>query len=327
MSRIVVIDHTFPGLPVAEAVAAKTGAELTVHQKAGDEAALAAAVSGADAVLVQYAPMTRNVLSAMSLGSLVVRYGIGVDNIDVDAAAELGVHVAIVPDYGTDVVADHATAMLLALCRRLPWYDGQVRARGWYDAADVGPLPSLAASTIGLLGGGHIARAVADRLRPFGCRVIAYVPSPDTEALAAHGIDVAPSLDQLFAQSDGLSLHAPATPATHHTVDAERLALMQPHAVLVNTARGSLVDEAALVDALDNGVIFAAALDVFGSEPLTADSPLTRHPRILLSPHAAFYSDQSLEKLERLAAEEVHRHLTGQPLRCELTTSQEGQGT
>ena len=319
MTRIVITDHTFPGLPGTEEAARATGAELVVHRRGGDEATLAEMVSGADAVLVQYGDLTRTVLSALPTGGLVVRYGIGVDNIDLGAAGELGIRVANVPDYGTDVVADHATAMLLALCRRLPWYDRQVRTRGWFDAAEAGPFPSLAASTIGLLGGGRIATAVADRLRPFGCTVLAYDPYADREVLAGHGVEVVDTLEELFTRSDGLSLHAPATPATHHSVNAERLTLMRPHAVLVNTARGTLVDSSALLDALDHGTISAAALDVFEEEPLTADSRLALHPKILHSPHAGFYSTQSLERLERLAAEEAARHLLGQPLRCEVT--------
>jgi D-3-phosphoglycerate dehydrogenase len=318
MTRIVITDHTFPALAGIEEAAQATGADLLVHREGGNEQALAEMASGADAVLVQYASITRAVLSAMPTGALVVRYGIGVDNIDLDAAGELGVQVANVPDYGTDVVADHATAMLLALCRRLPWYDHQVRTRGWFDAAEAGPFPSLAASTIGLLGGGRIATAVADRLRPFGCSVLAYDPYANRQALAEHGVEVVDTVEELFSRSDGFSLHAPATPSTYHSVNAERLALMRPHAVLVNTARGTLVDSAALLDALDNGTISAAALDVFEEEPLSVDSPLARHPQILHSPHAGFYSQQSLERLERLAAEEAMRHLLGQPLRCEV---------
>lgn len=321
MSRIVVTDHGFPGLPGAEAAALRTGAELVVHQAAGNPAAIADAVEGADAVLVQYSVIDRAALQRMPKGAVVIRYGIGVDNIDTVAADELDIKVANVPDYGTDVVADHATAMLLALMRRLPWYDQRVRAEGWIDAADAGTVPAIASSTVGLLGAGRVATAVAMRLRPFGPRIIAFTPRADEKTLGEYGIEVVADLNDLFAESDALSLHAPALPSTHHIVNAERLRLMRSHAVLVNTARGALVDSEALLDALDGHVISAAALDVFEDEPLCGQSRIARHPRILHSPHAAFYSRESLTRLEQLAADEAERQILGEVLRCQIERS------
>ena len=319
MSRIVITDHTFPGLPGAEQVAARTGAQLVVLDSI-KPAVLRDELARADAALVQYAPITADVVTAMRSGSLLVRYGIGVDNIDIAAAAQAGVTVANVPDYGTDVVADHATAMLLTLMRRLPWYDAQIRAFGWLNASDVGPLPALGSATIGLVGGGRVAMAVADRLRAFGSTLIAYDPFADPAVLASHGVTALDDLDELFIRSDAVSLHAPGLPSTHHTVNAARLALMRPTAVIVNTARGSLVDSAALLDALDHGTIAAAALDVFEEEPLNPDAAITQHPKIVHCPHAGFYSDQSLRRLELLAAEEAERHLNGEPLRCPVSS-------
>lgn len=316
--KIVVTDYGMPALPALAKVADRTGADLVAHRDAPSPATITRAVSDADVVMVTFVDITRDLLAAMRPGTLIIRYGIGVDNVDLAAAGEFGIRVANVPDYGTDVVADHATAMLLALLRRLPWYDREIRDRGWLRAAEVGHLPSVGSSTVGLVGGGRIALAVRERLRPFSCRVLVFDPFSDPANLARLDIEYIADPDELFQRSDAISLHAPATPDTYHLVNRDRLALMQAHAVLVNTARGTLIDSQALLDALDDGQLFAAALDVYEEEPLTVAAALTQHPRILHSPHAGFYSEQSLERLERLAAEEAERAVLGQPLRCEL---------
>lgn len=316
-AKVVVTDHAFVDVEYERAVAERSGAAFEVHACV-TPAETVDAVRGADVAFVNFAPMGEEQLAAMAPGATVIRYGVGVDNVDLDAASRHGVAVANVPDYGVDTVADHATAMLLALLRRIPVYDRGIRERGWVRPADVGEVRSFGDTTIGLLGAGRIARAVADRLRSFGFRVIAYDPYLPAETAAAHGIELLP-LDDVVAQANGLSLHLPATAGTHRMVDDALLASLPEGAVLVNTSRGALVDEGAVARALESGRLAGAGLDVFDPEPLADDSPLRSEPGAVFSPHAAFYSVTSLDNLQRLAAEEAARALRGEPLRCAVT--------
>jgi D-3-phosphoglycerate dehydrogenase / 2-oxoglutarate reductase len=274
-------------------------------------------VAGAQVAFVNFAPITEEVLAALAPGAVVVRYGIGYDNVDVDAARRIGVSVANVPDYGTATVADHAVACLLALLRRLPAYDRAIRADGWVTPTGLGSLPGLASTTVGLVGIGSIGLAVESRLRPFGITVLAHDPYADRDEPAARGVRLV-DLPELLASSHAVSLHAPLVPATQHLIDAAALGRMRPGAVLVNTSRGGLVDPDALADALASGQVAAAALDVFEPEPLPLDSRLREFPQVLFTPHAAFFSDDSVAALQRLAAEEAARALAGEPLRCRV---------
>jgi len=314
VSRVVVTDHAFSGVEQEQAMAAVNGAEFSCHQ-CGTETETLEAVQGADVALVNFAPITEKVLSAMTSGATVVRYGIGYDNVDVEAARRLGVSVANVPDYGSDTVADHAAAMLLALLRRLPHYDRSIRTEGWCPPGSVGSVPSFSSTTVGLVGVGRIAQSLANRLRGFGFDLIGYDPVLPAEVALAAGVRLV-SLEEVAEHSHAVSLHVPATPETHHLVDTDFLARMRDGAVLVNTSRGTLVDEHALAAALTVGTLAGAALDVFDPEPLATDSPLRDCPTALFTPHAAFYSKESLYNLQRLAAEEAARALRSEPLRC-----------
>jgi len=311
---IVVTDHAFGGTVHEEALARATGRALAVHGCVTAEET-AEAVRGADLVFVNFAPMTRSVLAALAPGATVIRYGIGYDNVDVDAARELGVRVANVPDYGVDTVADHTLACLLALLRRTGPFTAAVRERGWLAAADLGPVRGFAETTVGLVGTGRIGRAVAARLRPFRFEVIAYDPFVAPEQLAAEGIEQV-ELPELLERAHAVTLHAPLTEGNRHLIGPDSLAAMRSDAVLVNTSRGGLVDETALAEALAGGRLAGAALDVFDPEPLDAASPLRALENVILTPHAAFYSVSSLDALQRLAAEEGARALAGEPLRC-----------
>jgi len=316
MSRVVVTDHAFAGVVAESGVAERFGATFFVYQCV-TEAETIGAVTGADVVLVNFAPITEAVLRVMAPGATVVRYGIGYDNVDVEAARELGVAVANVPDYGSDTVADHAAACLLMLLRKLPHYDRTIHVNGWCPPTSLGSLPGFPSTTVGLVGTGRIGRALNARLQAFGFTVVAHDPYADAQALAAEGLRLV-ELSELLASSHALSLHAPLTPETTHLVNADFLARMRAGAVLVNTSRGGLVDETALADAMESGYLAAAALDVFDPEPLAADSRLRRLPEVLLTPHAAFFSDDSLAALQRLTAEEAARALAGEPLRCRV---------
>ncbi len=316
MTGIVVTDQAFGGVERERALAERLGVPFAEHQCVTEEETVEA-VSGASVALVNFAPFTPRVLEALGEGATVIRYGIGFDNVDVDAAKRLGVAVCNVPDYGADTVADHTVASLLAMLRRLKAYDSAVRERGWLKAGDIGAIRGFAETTVGLVGTGRIGRAVAARLRPFGFRILASDPFVTAEQLAPLGIELV-GLETLFASAHAISLHAPLTPENEHLIGAAALERMQPGAVLVNTSRGGLVDTDALVDALRAGRLGGAALDVFDSEPLAADSPLRSLDSVVLTPHAAFYSDTSLAALQQLATEEAERAVLGRPLRCRV---------
>ncbi len=317
MTDIVVTDQAFGGVERERALADRHGLSFAEHQlKEGD--ATAAAVRGARVVFNNFAPMTERVMSGLGPDAVVVRYGIGYDNVDVEAARRLGVRVCNVPDYGVSTVADHTVTLLLTLLRKVPQFDRELHHRGWYAPGELGSLPGLAETTVGLVGSGRIGRAVVERLRAFDVDILVHDPYLDDEQIAAMGA-TSSTFDHLLAAAHAVSVHTPLTPETRHLIDATSLARMRPGAYLVNTARGGIIDEAALADAVRDGRLGGAALDVFEHEPLPADSPLRSVPNVLLTPHAAFFSDSSLAALQRLATEEAERALTGAPLRSPVT--------
>jgi len=274
-----------------------------------DDVIAAARQAGATGLLVQYAPITSRVLAALPDVRALVRYGIGMDNVDVDAAAELGVAALNVPDYGRSEVADHAMALVLGLLRGVPAWSAAT-ARGEWPARGELPEPlELAACTLGLLGFGGIARLVALRAAAFGMRVIAHDPFvPDAEIRAAGARPRRP--DDLWRQSTVVSLHLPLSPATRGVVDATALGLVRPGTYLVNTARAGLVDRAAMEDALRDGRLAGVGLDVWWDEPAEPDDPLTRHPAVLLTPHVAWLSSGSVRRLRTSVATRLLAALT-----------------
>ena len=311
--RLVVTDLRFDGVAYELAVAERFDTEFEVLDCV-DAADVAAALRGADVAFVNLVPVDAAALSGMRPNGLIIRYGVGYDNIDVEAARRAGIRLSNIPDYGSATVADHAASMMLALLRRLTVYTAAIRRDGWARADLIGPIPALSSMTVGLLGVGRIGLLVASRLQAFGIRILATDPYADERRMIDLGIDLVP-LDRLLAESYGISLHLPATTQTRHIIDASTLARMRPGAVLVNTARGSLIDEVALAAALKEGTLAGAALDVFDPEPLATDSPLRAMDNVLLTPHAGFYSIDSLEALQRMAAEEAARALGDEPLK------------
>lgn len=314
--RIVVTDHNFTGLEDERSAAAALSARFEVYQATTEDAAREA-VRGADVVLVNFAPITARVLDELPPGAVVIRYGIGYDNVDLEAANERGISVCNVPDYGADTVADHTLSLILVLVRKLVQFNRVLSGGGWISPPSLAPIRASADTTVGLIGLGRIGLGVVTRLQSFGFPVLAFDPFIDSSVAAAKGIELV-DLDTLFRRADVVSLHAPATPDTHKVVNAANLDKMQPGSFVVNTARGSLVDQDAVLAALDSGQLAGAALDVFDPEPLPADHGLRRHGNALLTPHAAFYSEASLAALQRLAAEEASRAGRGEPLRCRV---------
>jgi D-3-phosphoglycerate dehydrogenase len=255
----------------------------------------------ADILLVIAEPITRRVISSLPRLKGVIRYGIGVDTVDLKAATEFGVVVANFPDFCLDEVANHTMALLLALNRRLFRLDRVVRDGQWSPAVLRSVLPgigSLQGETLGLVAFGNIPRRVAPRAQAFGLKVIAYDPYLDDEVFGRFGVRRVQRVEELLAESDYVSSHLPLTEETYHFFTAERFRLMKPTAYFINTSRGKVVDQPALIRALQEGWIAGAGLDVFEDEPLPADSPLTRLENVILTPHAAYYSDRSERNLK-----------------------------
>jgi D-3-phosphoglycerate dehydrogenase / 2-oxoglutarate reductase len=257
--------------------------------------ALTEAARNAEVLISGGSPMGGEVFERLNRARFVLRPYVGYDDIDVDAASEHGILVANVPDTFIEEVANHTLALILAANRRLQQMDAFVRSGRWAGggkARDVAkPVRRLSTMTRGLVGFGNIGRLVAPRAAPFGFRLLASDPYVPAETARAYGVSLV-SFEQLLRESDVVSLHAFLWQETRHLINAERLGLMKPTAVLVNTSRGGLVDEAALVEALQSKRLAGAALDVFEQEPLDPDSPLTRMDNVILAPHLASYSDE-----------------------------------
>ncbi len=267
----------------------------------------------ADGLLVQYGQVSRRVIEGLPRLRLLVRYGVGVDGVDVEAATERGIPVVNVPDYGTDEVANHAVALLLALARKIAQLDRQTRAGRW-SVFESQPIHRLAGRTVGIVGCGRIGSRVARKLAGFDARLVGCDPY-----ITEFPPGVSPvRLDRLLAESDYVTLHCPLTAETRHLIDAAALARMKPTAVLVNTARGGIVDTAALTEALQARRLGGAGLDVTEPEPLDPASPLLRMDHVIVTPHAAWYSEEGRSDLKRRVAEEAVRVLLrGEPpLHC-----------
>lgn len=267
----------------------------------------------ADAVLVTVQEVTDAVLAAMPACKIIARVGTGLDSIDLDAAAQRGILVSYVPDYSVDEVSTHAIALLLAWARRIPQYLDLVRAGQW-NSTGGGTIRRLRGQTLGLAGFGRIGQAVAVKALGLGLRVLVCDPYRSSADISAAGGQAA-GFGTLLAESDYISLHVPLTPDSANLIDADALRTMKSSAVLINTARGGLVDSAALAAAIQAGDIAGAALDVLAAEPPAADSPLLNDPRILITPHGGWYSQEAQEDVVVRACEDVHRVLSGQPAR------------
>lgn len=280
-----------------------------------DQAGLIEALREADAVLCMHAPISRAVIEQLRRCRVIVRYGTGLDNIDRSAAAAAGIAVAGIHDYCTEEVANHVLALLLAWNRKILAYHRFVERNIWNQRENTtgnwgcGPVSRLSRQTLGLLGFGRVGRAVAERARVFGIGVLACDTQPDRAAAERLGVRLT-AREELLASSDFVSLHVPLTEQTRRLIDAPTIGRMKPGAVLINTARGGLVDEQALVAALSSGRLAGALLDVYEKAPLPADHPLRALENVTLTPHVAFYSEEALLDLRRLAAEAVKEHLT-----------------
>jgi D-3-phosphoglycerate dehydrogenase / 2-oxoglutarate reductase len=308
---VAVADSVFPNLDVARQVVGSIGAELALAPDPSSESILQVATT-ADALLVTYAKITADMIVQMKRCRIISRFGIGVDNVDLDAATRAGIVVTKVPDYCIDEVSDHAIALLLALARKIPSSSAHVHAGRW-EMKTVVPIHRLRGRILGLVGFGRIPQLVAPKARAFGLRVIVYDPFVQADVIARERVDQV-DFDELLAQSDYVSIHTPLLPETRNLFSTAAFGKMKPGAYLINTARGPIVDEQALAKALDAGQLAGAALDVMPTEP-PVGSPLLGRENVIITPHTSFYSEESLLELQRKAAQEVADVLTGRPPR------------
>lgn len=310
--KIAVTDATFSPLDIEQEVLAPLGGELMAAQ-CRTEAEVAALVAEADAVLTQFAPVRAAAIAAMRRCRVIVRYGIGVDNVDLEAAAAKRIPVCNVPDYCIDEVADHTLALILALTRQIVPGHLLVRQGGWGLAGPLEQLKALKYMTIGLIAFGRIGREVAARLQPFKGKILVHDPAIDPAVIRQAGCTPA-SLEEVLATSDLISLHCPSTPQTRGLIDAAAIHRMKKGALLVNAGRGDLVVTDDLVAALRDGHLAGAALDVTHPEPLPKDHPLRTLDNVVISSHLASATVQAVRHLRTQAAGIVAKALRGEPL-------------
>lgn len=324
MGIVAVTDHVFPDLDQERELFALAGHELRFEENATTPEALAKVVAGSDAVLNCYAKLPGDLIRSLDRCRIIARYGIGLDTLDMEAANECKILVTNVPDYCIDEVSDHALALALALARGVARLDRNVRAGTW-SPTEARPLHRLRGRTFGLVGFGRIARALAVKAAAMGYLVITADPYVPDDAVRAAGVEPV-SFDDLLARADVVSLHVPLMESTHHLIGEAALARMKTGAIIVNTSRGPLVDTVALRKALEAGRIGGAALDVLEVEPPALDDLLLQRPDVVVTPHASFYSEESLRELQRKAAEQVVEALAGRVPPYAVNAAQVGSG-
>jgi D-3-phosphoglycerate dehydrogenase len=302
--RLVVLDASYGDILVESEAASAYG--VTVEDAGGVSGeAVVGAAHDADGVLVQYGQIGESVMERCPAWRVIGRYGVGVDNVDLDAASRRGIAVINVPDYCVEEVATHTAALVLACTRKLAESQALVDSGRWGGWSELRPVQQLSESTLGLVGVGRIGREVVRLLGPFFGRVIAH------DVAASSDLVEMVTLDEVFAEADVVSLHCPLTPQTRGLVDATRLASMKRNGLLVNVSRGGLVDTAALAAALAGGTIAGAGIDVLPEEPPDPTDPLLGAPNVVITPHTAWYSERSLVSCRRLLAERCSAYLTG----------------
>jgi D-3-phosphoglycerate dehydrogenase / 2-oxoglutarate reductase len=303
--KVVVSDQVFPTVDLERELLAGIDAELFVAE--GPMEQVLEVAGDADAILNTYLPWDGPAIERLTNCKIIARYGIGFDNVDLEAAAARGIVVTNVPDYSVEEVATHALALILGLIRKVNAADQKVRNGGW-GLDGLRPIRRLSTMTVGLVGYGRIGRRIAAPLQALGASIIAYDPylSP------ADDLPPLVSLEELLANADVISLHLPLTPETRGMIDEAALAGMKPGAILVNTSRGPLVELEAVVKALESGHLSGAGLDVFDTEPLEAVR-IEGVPNLVATPHMAYYSEEALQESQRKATTQVIKVLTGEP--------------
>ncbi|MGB9867964.1 MAG: C-terminal binding protein [Bacillota bacterium] len=307
--KVVITEHRFPNLDAEKEVLSQVGAELVVGN-AWTEQELIELAWDADGILNARAKITSHVIDSLQKCKVIVRYGIGTDTIDIPAATKRGIYVVNVPDYCIEEVSNHALAMLLCMCRKILEGDRLVRSGEW-RLEPLKPMPRLEGQTLGIIGFGRIGRRLAAKAKPIGFEIVAFDPNVSQEEANAYGVSMV-SLDELLAVSDYISIHAPLCNETRNLLGRPQFEKMKAGVSIINAARGEIIDEEALVEAIEKGIVSKVALDVLRREPPEANNPLLGLPQVILTPHVAWYSEQAISELQRKAAEEVARVLKGE---------------
>ncbi len=303
--KVVVTDCDHPSMEIERKVLSEINPEFVVSY-CSTETEVIEIAKDADGIINQYVPITRKVIESLNKCRIIVRYGVGVDNIDIEAANEHGIIVANAPDYCVDEVSTHTMALILACARGITLFDRKIKEKKW-DFALVKPLFRTQGKTLGLFGLGKIARSVAQKASGFGFKIIAcdpYVPRANAE------IELT-KFSRLLSDSDFISIHAPLTKKTRYSFGGNELKTMKKTAYLVNTARGSIIDEKALYEALKERWIAGAALDVMENEPPDWKNPMLKLDNLIITPHVSFYSEESYIELKTKVAEAVLSVLKG----------------
>ena len=311
--KIAITDYSFPNLEIEQGILQPLGYELTALKEKRPAAEISQLVADADAVITQFAPVTAEVIASMTKAKVIVRYGIGVDNVDLDAAKQKGIPVCNVPDYCIDEVADHTLSFILATTRQVVPNTIKVRGGQWGLATTLGQMHALRDLTVGVVGFGRIGREVAARLRAFKCKVLVSDPVVAAAEIERTGCTPA-ALSELLSKSDLITLHCPSTAQTRGMINHSSLATTKPGVILINLSRGDLVDSAALTEALQSGHVSAAALDVFAPEPIPADHPILKMDQVIVSSHIASCSVPAVRKLRETAANLAAMAIQGKTL-------------
>lgn len=310
--KVLITDYGFENVEEEKKVIEAAGGDL-LHGQYKTEEEIIKAAKDVDAVIVQFSHLTEKVIKSLTHCKVIVRYGIGYDNVHLKTAKEMGIEVCNVPDYCIDEVADHTVALALAMARQLLGIDKRTRT-GIFKMAPISPMPAFNDMVFATMGLGRIAQQVLKRAKAFGFKLAAYDPFVSDDVFKENAI-IKMDLDTLFRESDILSLNSPLTPDTKHVVNRRSLATMKNTSIIVNTSRGGLIDTDALALALQNNTIGYAGLDVYEYEPLVMDSPILACENAVLTSHVAYYSEASLLKLQKMAAEEVVRCMEGKEVK------------
>lgn len=305
--RVALTDYNFPNLDIENEVLAKEGAELIAKNcKTEDE--LIEHIKDADGIIDQFFPITRRAISYLNKCKVIAVYGIGTNQIDVTAASEKRILVVNVPDYCIDEVATHAVALLLDCAREVTRYNQLVKGGTW---AYMGlKLHRFCGKTVGIVGMGAIGKLVAKKLSGFDVKLIGYDPYVDSETMSSIGVRKM-EIGELFIESDFITLHLPLTEQTRNLISTKLLGAMKPTAYLINVSRGGIIDETSLLQLLNGNRIAGAALDVLAKEPPEDRCPITSHPKTVVTPHIAWYSDESYKELRFKVAQSVADVLNG----------------
>lgn len=311
MLKAVITDYEYPHVDIERQLIEAAGAQFVAGQAKAEEE-LIALTCDADVVINQYGLLTPRVISAMKNCRAIIRYGIGLDTIDIPSATKMGIMVCNVPTYGLHEVSDHTIAMLLSSVRKLDIMNQSVK-NGTWDCNQARPISRIYNKTLGLVGFGNIPRMVVKKLKPWDLNILIYDPYVGDNLLLEIGGVTRAGFDELLETSDYVSCHVPLTDETHHMFGYEQFCMMKQDAYFINTSRGPVVDEPGLKKALDEARISGASLDVLETEPAPKDNPLFESDRTVITPHMAWYSEEAGKDLQRMTAEEAVRVLKGNP--------------